>query len=228
MKLNDAVVVITGANSGLGKALALALKLENAKLVISSRIADEALVGVARETNGMPIAADITKEREVVALADAAVKAYGRIDVWINNAGIWIPHASLEELDFKRAHELIDVNLFGTMYGSREALLRMKKHGFGIIINILSTSALQGRAGSSAYCASKYTAKGFTKSLQLEVDGTGVQVIAVYPGGMMTHLFDENKPDDFEAFMDPADVANAIVSNIKQDKPLEEVIIRKS
>lgn len=227
MKLIDAVVVITGASGGLGKALALALKEEGAKLVVSSRTNSEALQSVASQTGGSPIAADVTKQEEVAALAGMAIKTYGRIDIWINNAGIWIPHAPFETFDMKRTHEMFDINVFGYMYGSQEALLQMKKQNSGVLINIISTSALEGRSGSAAYCASKYAVKGLTKSLQFEVEGSGVHVVAVYPGWMKTNLFDEQKPDNFDDFMDPTDVAKTIVSNIKQDKPLEELIIRR-
>ena len=77
--------------------------------------------------------------KPVEKLADFVVKKFGQIDIWINNAGIWLPHLPIEETNWKRAHDLMEVNLFGTVYGSKVALAEMKKKNFGIIINIVST-----------------------------------------------------------------------------------------
>lgn len=225
MNLTDAVVVITGAGKGLGRAIALAFKEEEAQLVVSSHPSDGSLSEVAQEIAGRPVIADVTKEIEVRRLAQATIEQFGRIDVWVNNAGIWIPHAPFEEVDFERVHELIEVNLFGTMYGSREALVQMKKQASGTIVNIISASGLEPHAFSAAYCASKYAASGFTKSLRQEVEEAGVTVIGVYPGRMKTALFDEVKPDDYETYLDPTTVAQAIVKNLMQEESERELVI---
>ena len=116
-------------------------------------------------------------------------------------------------MDIKRVHDMIEVNLFGTIYGSKAALMQMRKQSEGMIINILSTSALTGRPKSSGYCASKYAVAGFTKSLRLEVEDGHITVVGVYPGGMQTNFFDERKPDNYHEYTDPVDVAQRIVNN---------------
>ncbi len=226
MNLQGAVVVITGSTSGLGKALAEAFVRESAKVVISSRSKDEVNT-VAATMSAYGTAADVTREGDMQKLVGEVVKEFGRIDVWINNAGIWIPHGPIEDLDMARVRQMVDVNLFGTMNGTKAVLPVMRKQNSGIIVNILSTSALNGRAGSSAYCASKYGATGFTKSLQLEIQGSGVKAIAVYPGGMQTHLFDEKKPDDINQYMQPSFVAGKILENLKAGELQEELIIKR-
>jgi short-subunit dehydrogenase len=107
------------------------------------------------------------------------------------------------------------------------ALAQMRKQDFGLIINILSTSALDGKINETAYCSSKFAAMGFTKSLKKEVDGQKIKVYAVYPGGMRTNLFDEKKPENYTDFMDPNDVASRIVENLKKEISEEELIIKR-
>jgi len=226
MIIEDKVVVITGASRGLGRALAFAFTKESARLVLSSRSGDE-LEKMRRELKAEFFPADVTKENEINELADFAVQKFGRIDIWINNAGIWIPHTPIEKMDLKRVHDMIEVNLFGTIYGSKAALIQMKKQQAGTIMNILSTSALQGRPGSSGYCASKYAAVGFTKSLRLEVQPDNIKALAIYPGGMKTGLFDEQKPADYDKHMEPEAVAETIIGNLKKENPEEELIIRR-
>ncbi len=226
MIIKDKVVVITGASGGFGKALAAAFAKEGAKLILSSRNGTE-LDNAGRELNAAVFTADVINENEVIKLADFAVQKFGSIDIWVNNAGIWIPHAPAEEMNLKRVHDMVEVNLFGTIHGSRVALVQMKKQQSGTIINVLSTSALEGRAGSSGYVASKYAAVGFTKSLRLEAKPENIKVLAVYPGGMRTHLFDEKVPEDYDKYMDPRSVAETMIENLKKDNPEEELIIRR-
>mgnify|MGYP001608494066 CR=1 FL=1 len=226
MKIQYKVVVITGSSKGLGKSLAYVFAKEGAKVVVNARSKDE-LMEAAKDIGAFPVVADVTKEREVLALADAVIDKYGRIDIWINNAGIWMPHGPLEEMDWRRVHELMEVNLFGTIYGSKAALVQMRKQGPGIIVNIISTSGLEGRPDSSGYCASKYAARGFTESLRAEAKNSNIKVIAVYPGGMKTHLFDQQKPDDVDKYMEPEFVADKIIQNILQANPEEELIIKR-
>lgn len=224
MDLKDKIVVITGGTKGLGKAMALSLLENGSKVVVCSR---EENRPEDLEENILWIKADVTKENELKNLVEKVVEKFGTLDIWINNAGIWLPHLPIEEINWERAHDLIEVNLFGTVYGSKVALTQMRKQNSGLIINILSTSALDGKINETAYCSSKFAANGFTKSLMKEVDGKNIKVIAVYPGGMRTNLFDEKKPEKYDEFMDPNDVAEKIVENLKKDISLEELIIRR-
>lgn len=226
MELKDKVVVITGASRGLGKDLGVVFAQEKAQLVLGVRTANE-INELTKNVNGLAIVADVTDEQQIINLAQAAINQFGRIDIWVNNAGIRIPHCPVEELDSARVHAMMEVNFFGTMYGSKAALMQMKKQKSGIIINILSTSALTGRANSSAYCASKYAAVGFTNSLRLEAMAENIKVIGVYPGGMKTHFFDEQRPADYNDYMDPKIVAEKIVENLKSDIMEEDLIIKR-
>lgn len=224
MQTSDKTVVITGGTQGLGKELAILFGLKGAKVFVCGKVeVDDRDLSVG---NIHSIKADVANEEDMKRLAGEVIEKRGAIDIWINNAGIWLPHASIENTDWKRAHDLIEVNLFGTVYGSKHALIQMRKQNSGMIVNILSTSALEGRPNSSSYCASKYATNGFTKSLREEVKGTNIKVISVFPDKMQTDLFDENKPADYEKYMSPKFVAEKIVANVLNVKPEEELVIR--
>ncbi len=226
MSLTDKITVITGGSSGLGKEMARILAAKGNKVVVCARD-KEGLEKAAKELGAMAFVADVSKKEDIEALVEFTVKSFGRIDVWINNAGVWMPHALIEEMDIKRVHDMFEVNVFGTMYGSKIALLQMHKRNEGILVNIISTSALSGRPTSSGYAASKWAVRGFTDSIRGEYAGTKIKVIGVYPGGMQTSLFDEKKPDNINEYMLPDVVAGKIIKNLEREKPVEELIIKR-
>lgn len=226
MNLKNKIIVITGASKGLGKALASEFLNEGAKVIVNARSRKE-LEEVKKELGVVTFVGDVTKEKDMQKLADFAVKKFKKIDIWVNNAGIWLPHKPVEKTDWKRAHNLIEVNLFGTVYGSKVALAQMRKKNFGLIVNIISVSGLRGRINETAYCSSKFAAAGFTKSLMQEVDGKKIKVLGVYPGGMQTNLFDENRPKSYAEFMTPNYVAKKIINNLSKNEPIVELIIKR-
>ncbi|MDR3519385.1 MAG: SDR family oxidoreductase [Candidatus Pacebacteria bacterium] len=224
--LKNKVVVITGSTKGLGRATACAFLSEGAKVIINSRDKKE-LEAVCKEMGVIGYAGNVTKEADMKKLVNFAVKKFGKLDVWVNNAGIWLPHLPIEQTDWKRAHDLIEVNLFGTVYGSKSALAQMRKQGFGTIVNIISTSGLDGKINETAYCSSKFAVRGFTEALMKEVDEKKIKVLGVYPGGMQTNLFDEKRPKKYKEFMEPSFVAQKIIQNLKLAKPKEKLVIRR-
>lgn len=225
MDLAKKSIVVTGGTSGFGLALATAFKNQGANVVVCARKKD-GLKSFPRD-GILGVRANVTKEKDVKKLAEFAVKKFGRIDIWVNNAGAWMPHLPIEKVDWGKAHELMEVNLFGMAYGSKVALADMRKRGSGIVINIISTSGLDGKKNETAYCASKFAASGFTKSLRKEVEGTDIRVLGVYPGGMKTNLFNEKKPENYEEYMDPNEVAEKVIENLKSDNPQEELVLRR-
>ncbi len=226
MTLKDKAVVITGSSKGLGKALAAAFIHEGSRVVISARSISE-LDNAARETGATPYLADVTKEREVVKLAQFSKRQFGTIDVWINNAGTTISHSSIEEIDDRAAHQVMEVNFFGTFYGSRAAISIMKGQKYGVIVNIVSMSAFVGRPQSLVYSASKWAARGFTKGLRMAQEPNHISVIAVHPGGIKTTMFGDQLPVGYEDWMEPSFVAKSIVRNLRRSSPKEELVVRK-
>lgn len=224
--MKDSVIVITGSSRGLGKALAESCAKIGAKVVISGRN-ETGLKETAEAIGASYFVTDVTKESDVEKLAGFAVQKYGRIDIWINNAGIWLPWAPLEEVDLDKAHEMLEVNLFGTVYGAKYAVMAMKRQGSGKIVNIVSTAGLAGRPLAAMYCASKFAVRGLTDSLREEVKDSSISVIGVYPGGMKTDLFEGHQPPDFGEFMEVGYVADKIVEHLNQTEPGPELIIRR-
>lgn len=227
MDLKNKIVVITGSGRGFGRVLAETFQKEGAQVVLSSN-EPEILAAAAQELNCPSIIADVTKEEDVQKLAAFAVEKFGRIDIWVNNAGIWVPHGPIEEIDFAVMKKMTDVNLFGLAYGSKAALIQMKKQPErGTIVNIISKIIFDDYPGSAAYCASKYAAFGFAKILRVEAEPAGIQVFSLYPGGMKTSLFGSNKPEYFDTYLEPAFVAEKLIANLKQENPEKELIIKR-
>lgn len=226
MDLKNKIVVITGSTKGLGRAIACGFLKEQAKVVINARSKEE-VRKISKEIGTFGFAADVTKESDMKRLAGFAVKKFGKIDIWINNAGIFLPYSWIEKIDSKKAHEVMEVNFFGTFYGSRVALKYMKSKQHGTIINIISTSALAGRPRSSVYSSSKWAVRGFTEALQLELKPDNISVIGVFPSGMKTTIFGKVKLEGYDKWMEPSYVANKIIKNLKESKPKEQLIIKK-
>jgi butyryl-CoA dehydrogenase len=226
MNLSGKVAVITGAGSGLGLALVEELYKFGCKLFLAD-INQATLTAAKNNLNCPGLLIDVRSKQKVQDLGTAVVDHFGTIDIWINNAGIWMPHTPIPDLDWLVVEDLMAVNFFGLAYGSETALNIMKPKQSGIIVNIISIRALEVQAETAGYAASKFAADGFTKTLRLEAKDSHVDVIAIYPSRMKTNIFGESKPADWETFMEPSMVANKIIENIQKDKPEAEQIIKQ-
>jgi NAD(P)-dependent dehydrogenase (short-subunit alcohol dehydrogenase family) len=223
MEIKNKIIVITGGANGLGSALSNLLLMKGNKIIIADRLIKKNQKRLNKDL--CTIKTDVTEESDVKKVTDFVVKKFKRIDIWINNAGVWLPHAPIEEISARKVRFLLDVNFFGVFFGSKYALMQMRKQKKGIIVNILSSSALDGGAGSSGYCASKFAASGFTKCLRLETDKDGIAVVSVYPRGMKTNFFNEKRPQAYSNFMDPSYVAKKIIRNLESENPKRDLII---
>lgn len=227
MKLKGAKVVLTGGARGLGAALARDLVERGAQVLISD-IDSADLTDLGIELDMPTMHCNVTEREQVEALGRAAMDEWGGIDLWINNAGVWMPYVPAENIDFGRAHQLIEVNYFGVAYGMLEAVKHMRGKSKGIICNTLSVRSLKGKALGAAYSASKFAAEGFTQAVRDELKDTGIQIVGVYPYRIKTGLFGENKHEDYETSMEPADVAKIMLDNLASDEPAEHVEIWKA
>lgn len=169
--------------------------------------------------------ADVSKSEQLDRVARITVEKFGRLDLWVNNAGIRIPQMPVAETDVDRVHRMMEVNFFGVFNGCRAALTYMRSQQNGTIVNILSSAALAPKPHSAGYAASKAAAASLTQSLRQEVGTDGIRVIGVYPGGMKTRLFDEQVPPDYHRHMGPSYVAEIIIENLQQDEPIDEQVI---
>ena len=185
------VVVITGASSGLGEATARLLSNEGAIVVLGARRADRlrSLADELISQGGKAVAmtTDVTQRDQVQKLVDAAVQAYGRIDVIINNAGL-MPQSLLEQLKVDEWDRMIDVNIKGVLYGIAAALPYMRKQKAGHIINVSSVAGHKVGPSSSVYAATKHAVRALSEGLRQEVKPYNIRTTVISPGAVATEL----------------------------------------
>jgi len=200
--IQDKVVVITGASSGLGEATARHLAKGGAKLVLGARRVDKlkALTAELGQGPDAAVATDVTKLGDVQHLVDVALKLHGRIDVMLNNAGL-MPHSPLERLKVEDWDRMIDVNLRGVLYGVAAALPAMKAQKSGHFINVSSVAGHKVRAGSSVYAATKAAVRMFTEGLRQEVKPYNIRTTIISPGAVTSELIDSITEPDVAAGM---------------------------
>jgi short-subunit dehydrogenase len=194
MKTKDAVIVITGASSGIGRATALELAKRGANLVLVAR-REDALYSLSEECEqaggkALAVPTDVSIEEHVYGVAEKAINQYGRIDVWINNAAVSAA-GCFEEIPMEDFRRVLEVNLFGYIYGARAAVSYFKKHKAGTIINIASMVALTGEPYFTPYVISKFAIRGLSMSLRQELVNDNIQVCNVLPAVIDTPLYNQ-------------------------------------
>ena len=182
MQLEGKVAVVTGAGSGIGRAIALGLAAEGARVVVSDIAADRAgQVAAEIGEQAIAVAADVSRTPDVEALFEAAVKRFGKLDILVNNAGRAI-RATVAEMTDEQWDEVIAVNLRGTFLCSRAAVRLMIPRRSGSIVSTASGLGMRGLSGGAAYGASKAAIINFTRSLALEMAPHGINVNAFTSG----------------------------------------------
>ena len=215
-QLEGKIAIITGAGSGIGKGIAQAYAREGATLVIGSRNKGnlEATADELRPEGAtvLVVPTDVTDEDQVVALFDRTIREFGRLDILVNNSGLF-DGGPLEELSLATWQKVMDVNLTGVFLCSREAMKIMKPQGGGRIINIGSVSAQMPRMNSVPYVTSKYGLTGLTRATALEGRAFGVHASCLQSGNVSTERRDASQAlQDQEPMMTPDDIAMAAVT----------------
>mgnify|MGYP001815471041 CR=1 FL=1 len=195
------VAAITGAGSGIGRALALELGRNNCNLALSD-INEESLretVNLAQDL-GVHVTSrkvDVAVREEVYTWADAVAADHGKVNLIFNNAGVALG-STVEKMSYGDFEWLMDVNFWGVVYGTKAFLPHLKAAGDGHIINISSVFGLVGIPTQSAYNSAKFAVRGFTESLRQELDmlGYGVSASSVHPGGIKTSIARSARMDD--------------------------------
>src|SRR5918912_1363524 len=225
MNIADSVIVITGASSGIGRATAQELASRGAHLIVGAR--DVA----ALEGLGTAIHCDVTREADVQSLARTAIAKFGRVDVWINNAGVYLV-GRFEDSPADAFRRVLETNFFGTVHGARAALQQFRKQRRGILVNIDSVVASAPQPYTTAYVASKYAVRGFSASLRMELSlekRHDVEVCTVMPASIDTPLYEHtgNYSGRKVRAMKPTNraevVARAIASVV--EKPRRELLV---
>jgi NAD(P)-dependent dehydrogenase (short-subunit alcohol dehydrogenase family) len=227
MELENKVVIITGAGSGIGAATATLFAEQGAKVIVSDLNMEKAqgVVDGIKKAGGTSFAvqANVTKFEEVEALVSKAVNEYGRLDVMVNNAGIGGKNQKkTADHTHEDWHNVIAVNQTGVFYCMQVALQQMMKQGHGNIVNVASLAGLKPSGYNLSYSASKYAVVGMTKSAALEYGRKNIRINAVCPGYTNSALLDQllsSRPDmgdtlkrliPMDRFGEAAEIAEAI------------------
>jgi NADP-dependent 3-hydroxy acid dehydrogenase YdfG len=234
------VIVITGASSGMGEAAARRLAAEGGRVVLGARRTDrlEALAAEINQEGGeaLAVTTDVSDRDQVAHLVDTAVGTYGRIDVLINNAGV-MPLSPFDRLKVDEWDQMIDVNLKGVLYGIAAALPHMKEQKSGHIINLSSVAGHKVFGSSAVYSATKSGVRALSEGLRQEVKPYNIRTTIISPGAVKTELLDHiSEPDVQQANREyvgqvgvPADsFARVVVFAISQPEALDinEVLFR--
>lgn len=211
MRLQDKVIVITGAGSGMGRAMAVLFAAEGARVVAgdwNAQRLDEAVTAI-QASGGTIVGAQGNIADQAVAeeLIDLAIRTHGRLDVLCNNAGVMDYMQGVGELSDDIWRRVLGINLDGPMFTSRRAVQQMLKQGGGSIINVASTAGIHGGAAGAAYTASKHALVGLTRNTAWMYAKQGIRCNVICPGATVTNIA-ESMPQDR---LDPVGTARAMV-----------------
>ena len=241
-ELDGKVAVITGASAGIGEATAEALAAEGAKVALVARRHDRLVELATRiEKSGgeaLPIEADVTDHGAVEALVAQVNGQFGGIHILVNNAGVMLL-GPVDGADVEEWRRMIDINLLGLLYCTREAIPIMRESGGGHIVNLSSVAGRTAALGSAVYNMTKWGVVGFSEALRQEALHSNIRVTCVEPGYVATELQEQNQnPVVLEALermaneigdtLTAGDVARAILYAVSQPQhvAINEVMVR--
>ncbi len=235
---SNSVAVITGAASGIGRALAVRLAEEKIAGIAVSDVNEEGLAETAAmvEKLGVPVSThltDVSDISQVQQFAEDVLAKHGRVTHLINNAGVGVI-GTFEQLSIEDFEWLMGINFWGVVYGCKVFLPILKQQQAAHIVNVSSVFGFIAPEEQSAYCSSKFAVRGFTESLKHELARTNIAVSCVHPGGILTNIVrnsrvGEGTPDEWKqqgtrlfdkvAKTSPETAANVIVAGIKTRNP---------
>lgn len=235
MELRDKIVIVTGASSGIGLEIARMMAAEGASIVLAARtmatLEQAAATLAATGVSAIAVPTDVTRVADCQALVRAAVDAFGRVDILINNAG-YAPPASLADTTEELWAATLDTCLKGVYLMTQAAVPALLEQGGGAIVNISSVAGKEGFNNRSAYCAAKWGVHGFTEALRVEFRDQNIRFHLVCPGAVATAWWDHvNNPqseDVLRRMVRPEEVAEAVRYVLSQPERIQinEVVLR--
>ena len=233
------VIAITGASSGMGKAIALELAKNGAKVVLGARRTEQLqqLVEEIKSTGGEATCTtiDVKNKADLLRLVNTAVQHYGKLDVIVNNAGV-SQLSRIDALDIEGWEEMIDINLKGVLYGMAAAIPVFKQQQSGHIVNIISTSGIKIVPMQGVYAGTKNAIRTISEAFRQESDGN-IRITGISPGFVKTDFADNIKNEEMKTAVqkgmeqiaiNPIAIANAVIYAISQPDDVEigDIVIR--
>lgn len=201
MRLDEKIVLVTGASSGIGKEIALLFAKEGARVVAVARRINklEELVNSTIGYNGIiiPFEGDVSKQEDMDKLVDYIIKNFGRIDILVNNAGNLDNFTPVHDLSDELWENILDINLTAPMKLARKIIPFMIQAESGNIVNVASIGGLNGARGGAAYTASKFGLVGLSKNIGFMYANKGIRCNVICPGGVDTEITSNQKPNTF-------------------------------
>ena len=217
MDLQDKVIVITGAASGIGREMARRFKIEGARQLIIADLNEEGLHAVAKETGAHPVVTNVALEKDVIKLITSAEGKYGQIDLLCSNAGIGVgggPEAANEEWQ-----RIWEINVMAHVYAARAALPAMVKRGSGYLLNTASAAGLLTQIGSAPYAVTKHAAVSFAEWLAITYADRGIKVSCLCPQAVRTAMTaDGPGVAGVDGMMEADVVAAEVLKAIEEEK----------
>lgn len=228
MKLTDTIIVITGAASGIGAALAHRFHTEGARLIVCADRDADGAAHVAEAINGIAIPTDVSREIDIRNLIDTIENEHGPIDLFCSNAGIGTPGGA--EVDNEAWQAIWDINVMAHVWAARHMIPKMIARGGGYLMNTASAAGLLSQIGSAPYAVTKHAAVGLAEWLALTHGDDGIKVSVLCPQAVRTAMTADNEDGiaSIDGMIEPEEVAEACVSAIAEERflilPHSEVV----
>lgn len=218
MELIDKVVIVTGAATGIGRALCRRFAAENARAVVVADLDGDGAASVASEINGLAVTTDVSDEADIIDLVRKANERYGQIDLFCSNAGIGVDGgAEASDEDWQRIWQ---INFMAHVYAARAVLPQMLERGEGYLLQTASAAGLLTQVGSAPYSVTKHAAVSFAEWLAITHGEQGIRVSCLCPQGVRTNMLERAKGGAFlrEGALDPEQVAETVVAGIRDER----------
>jgi NADP-dependent 3-hydroxy acid dehydrogenase YdfG len=227
MSLTPSHILLTGASSGIGRALAVALAQQGHRLSLCGRDPAKLAQTLALLPAGCSVFSQsfsVTDAAAIRQFCQQATRQFGQVEVLINCAGANSSRNAATQPDWSALEQMMQLNFYAPLHFIQQLVPAMKEQGKGIVLNLLSTVCLFSNPGISAYSASKAALDSYSKVLRKELHGTGVKVLSVYPGGVDTEFRAASRPD----YLSAEEVADAIVLMLAASAKahIHELVIR--
>ena len=232
--LAEKVAIITGAGRGIGRAIAISLSNQGAKVSLAARTTAELeetasfILTSGGQASSHPT--DVSVEDSVSQLVKDTIEDWGRLDVVVNNAGIGF-FQPLEQTTTDAWNQILEVNSRGAFWLCREAIPYLRRQSRSYIVNIASVVAVKGYSHQAAYAASKHALLGMSQSLAKEVQPDGIRVHVINPGGVATEMVRQARPDiDPTELIQPEEIADIVVFLVTRagNSVIDEVNVRRA